>query len=78
MKNNYNTTNELKIFKISPCRFRKGQIILEAVWLALFAFAFLTMLAFLYEKGKKEIELSRNPHIKKPVNIKQFLLKQEG
>ena len=75
MKNNYNTTKELKIFKISPCRFRTGQIILESVWLALFAFAFLTMLAFLYEKGKKEIELSRTPYTKKPADIKQFPLK---
>ena len=37
----------------------RGQILLEAIWLVLFAFAFLTMLVRLYEEGKKEIELIR-------------------
>ena len=57
---------------------KKGQVILEILWLALFAFAFLTMLAFLYEKGKKEIELSRAPYTKKPVCFKKFPLSRGG
>ena len=40
----------------------KGQILLEMIWLILFAFAFLTMLSHLYKEGKKEIEIIRiNP-----------------
>ena len=42
-----------------------GQILLEAIWLVLFACAFLTILAHLYEKGKKEIELSRTQSVLK-------------
>ena len=52
MKNNISPSHPKRI-KAS------GQIILETLFLVLFAFAFLTMLAHLYEKGKKEIELSR-------------------
>ena len=37
----------------------KGQLILEALWLILFSCAFLAMLSHLYEKGGKEIQLSR-------------------
>ena len=48
---------------------RKGQVILEVIWLLLFASAFLTLLAHLYEKGKKEIELSRSQHKKKNVRF---------
>lgn len=36
-----------------------GQLVLEALWLILFSCAFLTMLSHLYEKGQKEIQLSR-------------------
>ncbi len=32
---------------------------MEALWLALFSCAFLAMLSHLYEKGQKEIQLSR-------------------
>ena len=37
----------------------RGQILLEALWLILFSCAFLAMLSHLYEKGQKEIQLSR-------------------
>ncbi len=37
----------------------KGQVLLETIWLVLFAFAFLTMLSHLYKEGKKEIEMIR-------------------
>lgn len=37
----------------------KGQLLLEVLWLILFSCAFLAMLSHLYEKGKKEIQLSR-------------------
>ena len=37
----------------------KGQMILEALWLVLLSCAFLAMLSHLYEKGQKEIQLSR-------------------
>ncbi len=36
-----------------------GQLLLEALWLILFSCAFLAMLSHLYEKGQKEIQLSR-------------------
>ena len=45
---------------------RRGQILMEAIWLVLFSCAFLAMLSHLYEKGKKEIKSSR------------FLYMQEG
>lgn len=32
---------------------------MEALWLALFSCAFLAMLSHLYEKGQREIQLSR-------------------
>ena len=37
----------------------KGQLMLEAVWLILFSFAFLAMLSHLYEKGNREIQMGR-------------------
>ena len=43
---------------------KRGQILMEAVFLVLFSFVFLAVLAHLYEKGKKEIELSRYFSIK--------------
>ena len=44
----------------------RGQMLLEALWLVLFACAFLAMVSHLYEKGKKEIHFSR---IGEKVNI---------
>ncbi len=38
---------------------KRGQILMEALWLVLFSCAFLTVLSHLYETGKKEIKLSR-------------------
>ena len=38
---------------------KRGQILMEALWLVLFSCAFLTVMSHLYETGKKEIKLSR-------------------
>ena len=51
------TTSVWKTLKIQNSS--KGQLILEALWLVLFSCAFLAMLSHLYEKGQKEIQLSR-------------------
>lgn len=52
-----NTLN--KIRKKPPKLITKGQILMEALALVLFSCAFLAMLSYLYETGKKEIKLSR-------------------
>lgn len=41
----------------------RGQMLLEALWLVLFAFSFLTAISYLYEKGNQEIKFSRNTNI---------------
>ena len=38
---------------------KKGQIILEILWLILFSCAFLSVLSYLYDRGQMEIRLSR-------------------
>ncbi len=37
----------------------KGQVILELLWVTLFICTFLSIMSFMYEKGKQEIRFSR-------------------
>lgn len=38
---------------------KKGQVLLEVLWLLFFTSAFLMMVSHLHNSGKKEIQLSR-------------------
>ncbi len=53
-------------------RNRKGQLLIEAIWLVLFSCAFLTLIAHLYEKGQKEIQQSRFFSLQKNFERKIF------
>ncbi len=52
---------------------KAGQLLLEALCLILFSCAFLALLSHLYEKGKKEIHISRGGKYTNPQNYKDKL-----
>ena len=37
----------------------RGQVVLELLWVTLFICTFLSIMSFMYEKGKQEIRFSR-------------------